>query len=388
MCHQNAAACIDPVGQVRSEPENHQSISVGLSTVFSNFHKKAGRAKADQSFSVLTGLAIFALVISTMLASGGSAWASSGWKVLTIEGDAKIIKEGVQPAALNTGDVVAEGDRIVTGETGRAIITRDGSTIVVAPGTEMSIPVEKSEGLTTRILQKVGTLFLNVQKKKTEHFEVVTPYLAAVVKGTSFTVNVDRSGAAVHVMEGLVQVADSFTGQELFVRPGQTATRGAASAGLDLKGKKAAAPGSARLETPEAAANDADTGTTVSAEATSRGTEKAGSGNVAAGTVIADTAKTERGIGETVSSQAISGGGITIGETLGVVSVDVSTVTSALPGSATGLPSRPSTGTSATTSSGSTGGSTAGTTTSVASVGGTTGGSVSGGSVGSSVGGI
>ena len=274
--------------------------------------------------TVTSTLFRFLSILFVALFVTSAAQAGSEWTVSAIEGDAKIVKEGIQPVALSPGDELAEGDRVVTGETGRAVLTRGGSTIVVAPGTEMSIPLEKTNGLATRILQKVGTLFLNVEKKKTEHFEVVTPYLAAVVKGTSFTVNVDRSGAAVHVMEGLVQVADAVSGQAVFVRPGQTATRNAAAAGLDVKGQKASAPGQQKKAEAETDSAGLDN---------SQGDNNAGGNGKAQGAV--NSASGQATAAEASDGKA-GGNGKAIGRSFEIVSVETPVGTGPSPGSATG----------------------------------------------------
>ncbi|MPY74674.1 MAG: hypothetical protein GEU87_10465 [Alphaproteobacteria bacterium] len=74
----------------------------------------------------------------------------------------------------------------------------------------------------TSVFQKIGTLMFKVHKRPDKHFEVNTPYLVAVVKGTTFTVSVDGNGSAVHVTEGLVEVG-AFSGPEkLMLHPGQT----------------------------------------------------------------------------------------------------------------------------------------------------------------------
>jgi hypothetical protein len=78
---------------------------------------------------------------------------------------------------------------------------------------------------------------LEVEKKNVPHFEVETPYLAAVVKGTKFTVSVDAGGAAVHVMEGVVETIDLDTGDVGMIHPGQTAqTRAGKGNGLTVSG--------------------------------------------------------------------------------------------------------------------------------------------------------
>src|SRR5690606_9806762 len=64
---------------------------------------------------------------------------------------------------------------------------------------------------------------VDVERRNVQHFSVQTPYLAAVVKGTRFTVVVDGRSARVNVERGVVQVQD--TGNDLVtdIRPGQQA---------------------------------------------------------------------------------------------------------------------------------------------------------------------
>jgi hypothetical protein len=101
----------------------------------------------------------------------------------------------------------------------------------------VGIPTEKKEGLATTIKQQAGSILLEVEKKNVKHFEVETPYLAAVVKGTQFRVTVTASGAKVDVVRGQVEVADFKTGQIAQVMPGQHATAlSSGNAGLSLGG--------------------------------------------------------------------------------------------------------------------------------------------------------
>ena len=50
----------------------------------------------------------------------------------------------------------------------------------------IGLPLEKTDGLSTTIQQRAGSILLEVEKRNVTHFEVETPYLAAVVKGTQF----------------------------------------------------------------------------------------------------------------------------------------------------------------------------------------------------------
>jgi len=63
-----------------------------------------------------------------------------------------------------------------------------------------------------------------VEKRNVKHFEVETPYLAAVVKGTQFSVTVSATGTRVDVRRGQVEVSDFKSGQIAQVMPGQIVT--------------------------------------------------------------------------------------------------------------------------------------------------------------------
>ena len=91
--------------------------------------------------------------------------------------------------------------------------------------------------MTTTITQQAGTILLEVERQNVKHFEVETPYLAAVVKGTQFQVSVDAAGSHVTVLRGQVEVADFKTGQIGQILPGQTAAAfSKGNTGLALSG--------------------------------------------------------------------------------------------------------------------------------------------------------
>jgi hypothetical protein len=104
------------------------------------------------------------------------------------------------------------------------LLVRGEETILIAPNSVVGLPVEKKEGLSTTIIQKAGSILLEVEKRNVKHFEVETPYLAAVVKGTQFSVTVNAGSTKVGVVRGQVEVSDFRTGQIAQVMPGQAAT--------------------------------------------------------------------------------------------------------------------------------------------------------------------
>ncbi|MGK2740956.1 FecR domain-containing protein [Tepidicaulis sp. LMO-SS28] len=167
-----------------------------------------------------SGFAFIAMLICLFVAP---VRADELWRVEKVSGEVTVLSGAAEPAALTPARDLPPGSVVETGSTGRAVLSRGEEVIVVSPNSSISISPESARGMLTSILQRVGTILLTVDKKDRQHFEVETPYLAAVVKGTKFSVSVDGAGAAVHVMEGAVEVIDLDTGDVGVVRPGQTA---------------------------------------------------------------------------------------------------------------------------------------------------------------------
>jgi hypothetical protein len=164
------------------------------------------------------------------------AAADEAWRVQKSSGEVWIGHAGAQPVALTPAAVVNPGDRLRTGPNGRVLLVRGVETILVSPNSSIGVPAQSSDGTTT-ILQESGSILLEVEKKAQNHFEVETPYLVAVVKGTQFQVSVDRKGSKVDVLSGQVEVADLRSGQVALVLPGQVASvLGGGVPGLSLSG--------------------------------------------------------------------------------------------------------------------------------------------------------
>jgi ferric-dicitrate binding protein FerR (iron transport regulator) len=66
-------------------------------------------------------------------------------------------------------------------------------------------------------------MFFEVDKRPGQDFQVDTPYLAAIVKGTSFSVSFVQEQSRVDVAEGSVGVSSNATGQAVVIGPGQFA---------------------------------------------------------------------------------------------------------------------------------------------------------------------
>ena len=180
-------------------------------------------------------LLTMALVLGA--ASGAFAADDGVWRVSKSSGEVWMATSGAQPASLGKEEVLKPGDTIRTGRNGRVLLTRGEETILVSPNSVIGLPTEKKDGLSTTIVQQTGSIFLEVEKRNVRHFEVETPYLAAVVKGTQFSVSVNAASTSVNVLRGQVEVTDFKSGQIAQVMPGQVATAFAhGKAGLSLSG--------------------------------------------------------------------------------------------------------------------------------------------------------
>ena len=166
----------------------------------------------------------FAAVLTLGMASGALAAEDGVWSVSKAVGEVWVATNGAQQVSLNQQDALKPGDTIRTGRNGRVLLVRGEETILISPNSVVGLPAETKEGLSTTIIQQAGSILLEVEKRNVKHFEVETPYLAAVVKGTQFSVTVNAGSTRVGVLRGQVEVSDFKTGQIAQVMPGQAAT--------------------------------------------------------------------------------------------------------------------------------------------------------------------
>src|SRR3954471_20784934 len=180
---------------------------------------------------------LFAAALFLATASSAFAADDGAWTVSKSSGDVWLTNTGAQPASLKQEEFLKPGDTIRTGKNGRVLLKRGEETMMISPNSVVGVPAEKKEGLSTTIIQQAGSILLEVEKRNVKHFEVETPYLAAVVKGTQFRVTVGATSTHVDVIRGQVEVADFRTGQIAQVMPGQHAnTFAQGKGGLELGG--------------------------------------------------------------------------------------------------------------------------------------------------------
>jgi hypothetical protein len=169
---------------------------------------------------VLTGCTLVSLVAVPKLGAAADAWT-------VVQGSGPAVHQlaNGQSTPLKIGDIVAEGDSVQTGPDGRWVLQHHehADTVTVSPGSQFRIPDPHRESAVAAVVQSMGTLLFDVEHTPGRRFEVDGPYLAAVVKGTSFTVAVTPGGSTVNVTRGAVEVQSPMTHGTALVGPGQFA---------------------------------------------------------------------------------------------------------------------------------------------------------------------
>tara|TARA_R110001599_G_scaffold26390_16_gene93166 strand:- start:8748 stop:10334 length:1587 start_codon:yes stop_codon:yes gene_type:complete len=146
------------------------------------------------------------LTIAAMMAGGSAQAETPQWKLSESAGTVNVLRSGVSRIAISGGSLSA-GDVITTGTKSRAVLVRGQEYVVVSPNSRLRISAPEQSGGVVQFFEELGNVLFRIDKKSTPHFGVKTPYLAAVVKGTTFSVTVTESGTAVQVTEGAVQVS-------------------------------------------------------------------------------------------------------------------------------------------------------------------------------------
>lgn len=169
--------------------------------------------------SLFVSLLLFALACSVS-ARADDADAKT-WRVVQSVGEVELSSGGMFPVALDRTADLEPGSVVTTGATGRVVLRRGEEQIVLKANSSLTLTAASDRS--TELSQDSGTAVFSVGKKRAPHFEVKTPYFAALVKGTVFTVYVDSFGAKVSVREGAVEVSTPWREAVTLLEAGKTA---------------------------------------------------------------------------------------------------------------------------------------------------------------------
>ena len=174
---------------------------------------------------------------------------ADNWQLSEPKGIVRVMLPG---AAITKGRdemSLPAGTVITTGRESTAVMVRGSQRIEIAADARLTVS-ENADGF-TRIRQDTGAAYYQVDSRAMPHFRVDTTLLAAVVKGTGFTVSAGPDAHVVHVAHGLVEVRANQGQGVSDVRPGETArVERASPLDLKLEGPQEASAGPKAINIP------------------------------------------------------------------------------------------------------------------------------------------
>ena len=128
---------------------------------------------------------------------------------------------------LKPGTPVNDRDKIMTEKDSFAAIMYldDKSVIKMLSNSDLLIIGERSKkGISKSLDISYGKITANISKQKGKEFRIATPTSVASVKGTELAITSDpSSGDSFTLLEGLIEVTNSITGESMEVSQGETA---------------------------------------------------------------------------------------------------------------------------------------------------------------------
>ena len=226
--------------------------------------------------------------ILLLLFTGTAAFAQeASWTISEAKGQVTVIDARGERKG-DAGIAVAPGMTVRTAARSTAVLVRGREFVTLRQNAQIRIPEASRERSIIQIVQDYGSALFNIGKQADPHFGVETPYLAAVVKGTTFIINVGAEGASLQVTEGAVEVATPDGGARDLILPGAVALVAAGDTMrlvIEGEGRKIvdspARPASAPAEVPATPAAPVSSASVLPAGGQARAEPAAISGNSA-----------------------------------------------------------------------------------------------------------
>ena len=151
-------------------------------------------------------LVALALLMAALIGVPQAALAQEApWRISAREGNVRL-RYGVEaPREARLNEVLRPGTVLTTGAKSTATVENGAQRMVMSANSRMTTLGRENSGM-SRIFIDLGSTLFQVDRQGVRHFRVETPRLAAVVKGTVFSVNVSPEADWVSVKSGLVEV--------------------------------------------------------------------------------------------------------------------------------------------------------------------------------------
>ena len=159
------------------------------------------------------------------------------WTVAEVSGAVDIRDAINNKLGTQVGSQLDAPFTVVTGGDGHAVVTHGQDRLTVGPDSQLTVPqpTPTESGVITRIRQKLGSVLYHDEHRIKDSFEVDTPYLVSVVKGTTFNIRVTTDDTTVALIEGSLFVHTPDMKSELMLKPGQAAIKSRLREGIILK---------------------------------------------------------------------------------------------------------------------------------------------------------
>lgn len=180
------------------------------------------------------------LIVMVIWCLDATAW-DANWSVEGVDGEVTVSTDGRTWIRAVPGAPLTQATWIKTGQRARAIVARGSERIVYRANTLAALSASLPAGQTTQVSQKRGAVLLSVTAGKGRQINVVTPHLAAVIKGTVLEVATDSSGSSVNVDKGLVEVQSG--GQRTDVPAGRRASSSGSAITVEAAAVTSVVPG-------------------------------------------------------------------------------------------------------------------------------------------------
>jgi len=159
--------------------------------------------------------------VAALLLGTASALADE-WEVVRLRGSVQqLIDAAWTPVA--RGDRIPDDRTVRTLSDGHVDLQRGAEVVTLGADTQVIVH-DKADVRYTIVQQDFGSVEVEAQVENVRHFEVETKFLAAVVKGTHFTVTASDLGASVAVARGQVEVESTSSKRRTTVTVGQVAS--------------------------------------------------------------------------------------------------------------------------------------------------------------------
>ena len=178
--------------------------------------------------------ALFATISTALAVAGTPVWATE-ITVTSTSGEVKLLERGHSVAAA-VGATLTLPVEVHTGTDGNIDFQQLGSKLHIGPNSTVAMPDAGPQGsIVERIKQSAGYVLYNIKSRKTQPLSVETPYLAAVVKGTMFTIAVQEHAAEVALMEGSLDISAPGVAQHVLLKPNESIRHADGEPGLTVQ---------------------------------------------------------------------------------------------------------------------------------------------------------